>query len=116
MSRSRLLTKRLKWLLIKLSLTLKLVWHSVYALQKHPNVFNRVYISLVEASETSGTLDKGLERLADQQEKDADIISKVRGALIYPCIVLLVMVGVVGFMVVKVLPSSAKYLCESAGR
>jgi type IV pilus assembly protein PilC len=75
------------------------------ALAKHPNVFNRVYISLVEASETSGTLDKGLERLADQQEKDADIISKVRGALIYPCIVLLVMVGVVGFMVVKVLPS-----------
>ena len=75
------------------------------ALAKHANVFNRVYISLVEASETSGTLDKGLERLADQQEKDADIISKVRGALIYPCIVLLVMVGVVGFMVVKVLPS-----------
>jgi type II secretory pathway component PulF len=75
------------------------------ALSKHPNVFSRVYISLVEASETSGTLDKGLERLADQQEKDADIISKVRGALIYPCIVLLVMVGVIGFMVVKVLPS-----------
>lgn len=74
------------------------------ALSKHPTVFNRVYVSLVEASETSGTLDKGLERLADQQEKDADILSKVRGALIYPCIVLLVMCGVVVFMVVKVLP------------
>jgi type IV pilus assembly protein PilC len=74
------------------------------ALEKHPRVFNRVYVSLVEASETSGTLDKGLERLADQQEKDADLISKVRGALIYPCIVLLVMMGVVVFMVVKVLP------------
>jgi len=74
------------------------------ALEKHPNVFNRVYISLVAASETSGTLDSGLERLADQQEKDADIISKVRGALIYPLIVLLVMFAVVGFMVIKVLP------------
>jgi type IV pilus assembly protein PilC len=74
------------------------------ALERHPRVFNRVYISLVAASETSGTLDKGLERLADQQEKDADIISKVRGALIYPCIVLLVMLAVVLFMVVKVLP------------
>ncbi len=74
------------------------------ALSKHPDVFNRVYISLVAASETSGTLDKGLERLADQQEKDADIISKVRGAMIYPCIVLLVMLAVVTFMVVKVLP------------
>jgi type IV pilus assembly protein PilC len=74
------------------------------ALAKHPNVFNRVFISLVAAGETSGTLDTGLERLADQQEKDADILSKVRGAMIYPGIVLLVMVAVVGFMIVKVLP------------
>jgi type IV pilus assembly protein PilC len=74
------------------------------ALDKHPLVFNRVYVSLVAASETSGTLDKGLERLADQQEKDADIVSKVRGAMIYPCIVLLVMMAVVTFMIVKVLP------------
>ncbi len=74
------------------------------SLARHPKVFNRVYISLIEASETSGTLDKGLERLAEQQEKDADILSKVRGALVYPAIVLLVMAGVVIFMLVKVLP------------
>lgn len=74
------------------------------ALEKHPKVFNRVYVSLVAASETSGTLDQGLERIADQQEKDADILSKVRGAMIYPVIVLCVMLGVVTFMVVKVLP------------
>lgn len=74
------------------------------ALEKHPLVFNRVYVSIIAASETSGTLDKGLERLAIQQEKDADIIAKVRGALIYPGIVLLVMTAVATFMVVKVLP------------
>lgn len=74
------------------------------ALAKYPKVFNRVYISLVAAGETSGTLDTGLERLADQQEKDADILSKVRGAMIYPAIVLVVMIAVVGFMIVKVLP------------
>jgi len=74
------------------------------ALEKHPKVFNRVYVSLVAAGEASGTLDTGLERLADQQEKDADLISKVRGAMIYPAIVMLVMLGVVGFMIVKVLP------------
>jgi len=74
------------------------------AMGRHPQVFNRVYISLVAAGETSGTLDKALERLAVQQEKDADLISKVRGAMIYPVIVLLVMVAVLTFMLVKVLP------------
>jgi type IV pilus assembly protein PilC len=74
------------------------------ALGKHPKVFNKVYISLIAAGEVSGTLDKGLERLADQQEKDADILSKVRGAMIYPAIVLMVMLAVVLFMIIKVLP------------
>lgn len=74
------------------------------ALEKHPSVFNQVYISLVAAGETSGTLDKTLERLATQQEKDAEIMGKVKGAMVYPIIVLLVMVAVVGFMIVKVLP------------
>ena len=74
------------------------------ALGKHPKVFNTVYVSLIAASEVSGTLDSGLERLADQQEKDADIVRKVRGAMMYPLIVMMVMLGVVLFMLVKVLP------------
>ncbi len=74
------------------------------AMNNNPEVFNRIYISLIEAGETSGTLDAALERIANQQEKDAEIISKVRGALIYPAIVLFVMFGVVGFMIIKVLP------------
>lgn len=74
------------------------------ALAKHPKVFNNIYVNLVAAGEVSGNLDKALERIAFQQEKDAEIISKVRGAMAYPAIVILVMIGVVGFMVVKVLP------------
>ncbi len=74
------------------------------ALAKYPRVFNQVYISLIAAGETSGTLDAALERLATQQEKDAEILSKVRGAMIYPIIVLVVMFAVVGFMIIKVLP------------
>ena len=74
------------------------------AMSKHPDVFNEVYISMVESGETSGTLDKSLERLAMQQEKDADIIRKVKGAFIYPVIVLVVMVGVVVFMMFTLLP------------
>lgn len=74
------------------------------AISKHPGVFNQIYISLVAAGEASGTLDGALQRLADQQEKDAEIISKVRGALVYPIVVLLVMAGVVAFMLIAVLP------------
>lgn len=75
------------------------------ALEKFPEVFNAVFINLVAAGEVSGTLDVSLSRLADQSEKDADIISKVRGAMVYPIIVLVVMVAVVMFMVIKVVPA-----------
>lgn len=74
------------------------------SISKHPAVFNQIYISLVAAGEASGTLDGALQRLADQQEKDAEIISKVRGALVYPIVVLFVMAGVVAFMLIAVLP------------
>lgn len=74
------------------------------ALDKHPEVFNQIYRSLVSAGEASGTLDASLERVANQQEKDAEILSKVRSAMIYPAIVLVVMAGVISFMIVKVLP------------
>lgn len=74
------------------------------ALSHHPAVFNRVYVSLIAAGETSGTLDTALERIAFQQEKDAEIVSKVRGAMVYPAIVMIVMLAVMGFMIVQVLP------------
>ncbi|HUD07066.1 MAG TPA: type II secretion system F family protein [Candidatus Saccharimonadales bacterium] len=77
------------------------------SMAKHKNIFNEVYVNLIAAGEASGTLDKSLERLAIQQEKDADIISKIRGAMAYPIIVICVMIVVIGFMVVKIIPGVA---------
>ena len=74
------------------------------ALQKHPQAFSPVFTSMVAAGEVSGTLDVSLERIANQQEKDAEIVSKIRGAMAYPAVVILVMIAVVGFMVVSVIP------------
>ena len=74
------------------------------SLEKYPKVFNSVFTSLVAAGEVSGTLDLALERIAAQQEKDAEILSKVRGALVYPVIVLVVILGVIIFMLTTVLP------------
>lgn len=76
--------------------------HDAFA--KHPDVFNKVYLSLIEAGEASGTLDVSLARLAKQQEKDANMISKIRGAMTYPIIVLFVIIVVVVFMMVQVVP------------
>lgn len=75
---------------------------------KHPLVFDRVYLSLIRAGEISGTLDKALRRIADQQEKDAETMSKVRGAMYYPGIVLIVIIAVVVFMMITIVPQVAK--------
>ncbi len=74
------------------------------ACKKHPDVFNNVYQSLVAAGEMSGTLDVALERLANQQEKDAAMLSKIRGAMVYPAIIFLVIIAVLVFMMVAVVP------------
>jgi type IV pilus assembly protein PilC len=71
---------------------------------QYPDVFSSVYINLVHAGEESGTLEETLGRLADQQEKQLQITSKVRGALIYPGLVLLVIVGVMLYMMATVMP------------
>ena len=74
------------------------------AFNKHPKVFDNVYLALVSAGEASGTLDEALRRVAAQQEKDAAMMSKIKGALTYPIIVLLVILAVIGFMLVAVVP------------
>lgn len=78
------------------------------AFSKHPDVFDSVFIALVEAGEASGTLDKALERISDQQEKDAEMMSKIRGAMIYPAIVLVVILGVMIFMLFTIVPQVEK--------
>jgi type IV pilus assembly protein PilC len=74
------------------------------AFKRHPKEFNELFIALVAAGEVSGTLDTSLERVANQQEKDAEIMAKIKGAMMYPIIVLLVMFAVVIFMMMTLLP------------
>lgn len=75
---------------------------------KHPKVFNEVFISLIAAGELSGTLDEALQRIATQQEKDAAVAGKIKGALTYPLIVLVVIGAVMGFMLFTVVPQVEK--------
>lgn len=82
------------------------------AFGKHPTIFNQVYVSLIAAGEASGTLDKALNRIATQQEKDAEMVSKIRGAMVYPVIVLVVILAVLAFMLFTVVPQVEKLYAD----
>lgn len=71
---------------------------------KHPEVFDKLFLALISVGEASGTLDDALQRVATQQEKDAAIMSKIKGAMLYPIIVLFVILAVMGFMLLTVVP------------
>lgn len=75
---------------------------------KHPDVFDKVFLALISAGEASGTLDDALKRVANQQEKDAATMGKIKGAMTYPVIVLVVIFGVMGFMLFTVVPQVEK--------
>ena len=73
------------------------------AMAKHPQVFGRLYVAMVEAGEAAGILDQVLDRVAVQIEKETKIKRRVKGAMIYPLVVMsfatLVLVGMLLFLV-----------------
>ena len=73
------------------------------ALARHPNVFSRIYVSMVEAGEAAGILDDVLDRLATQIEKEANLKRRVKSAMVYPTLVItfafLVLVAMLLFIV-----------------
>lgn len=74
------------------------------ALSKFPNIFPRLYVNLVKSGETSGKLDSVLLQMASSLEKEREFQSKVKGAMIYPIVVLSMMVVVMIIMMVFVIP------------
>ncbi len=74
------------------------------ALAKYPRYFSTTYIALVRAGEASGTLDRILARLSESLEDQRDFRGKVSGAMIYPVIILIGMVGVIIVMMTVVMP------------
>jgi type IV pilus assembly protein PilC len=74
------------------------------ALARHPKVFNRLFVAMVEAGESSGTLDTVLDRLAVQIEKEMQIRRRVKGAMVYPAVVITFASLVLTFMLLFIIP------------
>lgn len=74
------------------------------SIAKYPKVFSPIYISLLQAAESSGLLDKVLLRLADNLEKAQKLRSTIRSALMYPIIVVIMMILVMSIMMIFVIP------------
>lgn len=74
------------------------------AIAAHPKIFSKVYISLIRAGESSGLLDNVMTRLAENLEKEERLRSQIKGALLYPAIIIIMMVLVVFIMMVFVIP------------
>ena len=82
------------------------------AMAKCPKVFSRLYINMVKAGEAGGALEVILQRLADFMERAESLKRKVKGAMIYPIVVILVAVGILTFIMLKIVPVFEKMFAE----
>src|SRR5215210_2655938 len=74
------------------------------AFAKHPKAFDRLYCNMIKAGEAGGALEAILQRLADFKEKSQSLKRKVKGAMIYPAVVIFVALLIVGFILYWIVP------------
>jgi type IV pilus assembly protein PilC len=85
------------------------------ALRKHPIVFNDLFCNLVAAGEAGGILDTILNRLAAYIEKSMNLKKKVKGAMVYPAVVMAIALVVVGCLLIFVIPVFQKMFADMGG-
>jgi hypothetical protein len=85
------------------------------AMSKHRNVFSEFHISVVRSGETSGKLDESLIYLADEEEKNYEMVRKLKGAMTYPVIILITMAGVGVAMTLSVWVKLSSYGAGGGG-
>jgi type IV pilus assembly protein PilC len=82
------------------------------SMKKHHKVFGEMFISMVEAGEMSGKLEEVLAQLYIQMKKENALISKVKGALTYPAVIIIAMLGIGAFMIVFIIPKITAMFAE----
>ena len=82
------------------------------AMAKNPKMFNRLYVNMIKAGEAGGALEVILQRLADFQERAEALKRKVKGAMIYPAVVITVAIGILVFIMLRIVPVFTKMFTE----
>ena len=85
------------------------------ALALYPKIFSHFYVAMIKAGEVSGKLSDALDYLAEHMEREYHLTAKTKGALVYPCLIVLVIFGVMAVMVFVVIPQLTTVL-EGLGR
>ena len=85
------------------------------ALTQYPKIFDKLYVNMVKAGEAGGVLEVVLGRLAEFAEKSEKIKNKVKGAMIYPIVVLFAAIGITGFLLVAVIPKFKQVFNDMLG-
>lgn len=83
------------------------------SLKGYPQIFNELFVNMVESGEISGKLEEVFKQLHIQMKKQYELIAKIRGALTYPVIVICIMIGIGSFMMVYVVPKISNIFKES---
>lgn len=86
------------------------------ALALYPKIFSNLYINMARAGEAGGVLETVLNRLAEFLEKAEKVKNKVKGAMTYPIVVLLIALGITGFLMVKVIPNFQGVFTDLLGK
>ncbi len=82
------------------------------AMAKSPKAFDRLYVNMIKAGEAGGALEVILQRLADFQERSQSLKRKVKGALVYPITVVTFAVGILVFILLKIVPAFQKIFAD----
>lgn len=96
--------KKFKKILIEIHSELEKGTSLSDSLRKYPGVFSDLFVNMVKVGETGGTLEESLNIIATQLEKDHELISKVRGAMMYPAVIIVAMIGIGILMLTFILP------------
>ncbi|MCL5270797.1 MAG: type II secretion system F family protein, partial [bacterium] len=82
------------------------------AFAKHPKQFDKLYVNMVRAGEIGGVLEAVLNKIAEFLEKRQALIGKVRSAMMYPVVVMLLATGIVAFILIKIIPKFAEIFTQ----